>query len=190
LQKPNATLCFSCEKNVLQIFNAIITQTHSYHQLNFNDVQLFNANDFYNLPDKFLHIANCKKIDKHFVEPLNLNSSNITYLTHKNYRNYDALIKNRGGIDLLVLEINNNGKIAFNEPNTPHYIKTHIAKLSQTTRFEYKPSFANDLDEVPHKAITIGLRTILKAKKIILVGIGKDSDVSISKLFEDKYNPI
>lgn len=88
---------------------------------------------------------------------------------------YELEIAEAGGIDLLVLGLGRNAHIAFNEPGTPHSSRTHVILLDESTRRANAPHFAGE--EVPHRAITMGIATILEARRIILLasGAGKSS---------------
>ncbi len=87
-------------------------------------------------------------------------------------KQYERLIEEAGGIDLQILGIGVNGHIGFNEPGTPFDAPTHVVKLSESTR-KANQSFFDSLDRVPEYAITMGLSTIMKSKKILLLISGK-----------------
>ena len=84
---------------------------------------------------------------------------------------YDDLIEAYGGIDIQILGIGTNGHIAFNEPGTPRKSKTHVVDLTENT-IKDNSRFFDSIDEVPTQAITMGIETIMKAKRIYLVAQG------------------
>ena len=84
---------------------------------------------------------------------------------------YDKAIEEAGGIDLQLLGIGNNGHIGFNEPGTPFGSLTHIVELTESTREANKRFFAS-IDEVPTHAVTMGVKTVMQARSIILMAIG------------------
>ena len=84
---------------------------------------------------------------------------------------YDKEIAAAGGVDLQLLGIGNNGHIGFNEPGTPFGSLTHIVELTESTREANKRFFAS-LDEVPTHAVTMGVKTVMQARSIILMAIG------------------
>ena len=86
---------------------------------------------------------------------------------------YEAAIRAAGGIDLQVLGIGHNGHIGFNEPGTPADSRTHVVALTEQTRQANARFFAS-IDDVPTRAITMGLQTILEAREILLLANGKD----------------
>ena len=88
-------------------------------------------------------------------------------------RRYEAVIAERGPIDLQLLGIGHNGHIGFNEPAEQFVPQTHLAQLSQGT-IQANARFFDSVDQVPKQAITMGIASILQAKKILLLaGVGK-----------------
>lgn len=84
---------------------------------------------------------------------------------------YDKEIQAAGGVDLQLLGIGNNGHIGFNEPGTPFGSLTHIVELTESTR-EANKRFFSSIDEVPTHAVTMGIKTVMQARSIILMAIG------------------
>ena len=99
---------------------------------------------------------------------------------------YDEAIAEMGGIDLQLLGIGNNGHIAFNEPADCFVAETHTVILKQSTIAANK-RFFNSIDEVPTQAITMGMGSIMKAKKVLLIADGPAKKEAIEKSF---YGPI
>ena len=85
---------------------------------------------------------------------------------------YDREIEAAGGIDLQLLGIGVDGHIGFNEPGTPWDSVTHVVELTENTR-EVNSRFFASLDEVPTHAVTMGIKTVMNARSIILMAIGK-----------------
>lgn len=86
---------------------------------------------------------------------------------------YDSYIRLIGGIDLQLLGIGQNGHIGFNEPCDSFILDTHIVDLTENTIKANARLFEN-INEVPHKAITMGIRNIMQAHKIVLVANGEN----------------
>lgn len=103
----------------------------------------------------------------------------------KNARTYDEKISLEGGIDLQILGIGSNGHIAFNEPGTSFEQGTHVIELTESTREDNK-RFFNSIEEVPTHSITMGLASIYKSKKIVLVATGENKADAIYKMIEEK----
>ncbi|GGL62333.1 glucosamine-6-phosphate deaminase [Sporolactobacillus putidus] len=94
---------------------------------------------------------------------------------------YDRLIDNLGGVDLQLLGIGRNGHIGFNEPGTAFNAGTHVVKLSESTR-QANARFFGSVQEVPERAITMGIGTILKSRAILLLVSGPSKAEAMSRL--------
>ena len=87
-------------------------------------------------------------------------------------------------VDIQVLGIGANGHIGFNEPGTPFTEETHIGTLTEKTRQDNARFFEGDINKVPTHAITMGIATIMKAKKILLVATGENKADAIKAMVE------
>lgn len=96
-------------------------------------------------------------------------------------REYEAVIKSLGGIDMQLLGIGANGHIGFNEPGNMFIKDCHCIKLADTT-IEANSRFFADKDEVPKKAYTMGIGNIMEAKKILLLASGTAKANAIKQL--------
>ncbi len=96
---------------------------------------------------------------------------------------YDAEIASFGGIDIQILGIGSDGHIAFNEPGTSFDSLTHITDLTEQTIRDNSRLF-NDIGEVPTKAVTMGLKSIMNARKIVLIATGKNKAQAIFNLLK------
>lgn len=103
-------------------------------------------------------------------------------------RRYDALYAQLGGVDLQLLGIGQNGHIGFNEPGAVLDANTHVALLSENTRAANSRNFSS-LSEVPHRAITLGMGGILKARHILLLASGEQKKEAVQKALYGKVDP-
>ena len=153
-------------------------------KVSFKDVTTFNLDEYVGLEDShpqsyryfmnnhlFLHVD--INLDKNHV-PGNKGDENDLSV-------YDENIKKHGGIDLQLLGIGSNGHIAFNEPGTPFDSLTHIAELTEQTISD-NARFFERIEDVPTKACTMGLKSIMNAKKIILIATGKSKKAAVEQL--------
>ena len=97
---------------------------------------------------------------------------------------YEQLIENAGGIDLQILGIGINGHIGFNEPGSSVYSKTRLVTLENSTRLANSYEFVN-ISQVPRLAVTTGISTIMKAKKILLMAWGQSKAPVVKSSMED-----
>ncbi|MFJ7936409.1 glucosamine-6-phosphate deaminase [Sporosarcina sp. NPDC096371] len=100
---------------------------------------------------------------------------------------YEEIIDRLGPIDIQILGIGSNGHIAFNEPGTDPETLTHVVELVASTR-EDNARFFPSIDEVPTHAITTGIKSILKSKKIILLATGKGKADAVKKLLSKEIS--
>lgn len=101
---------------------------------------------------------------------------------------YDNMIKSLGGIDLQLLGIGLDGHIGFNEPDAHFTSATHEVTLDESTIKANARFFANE-DEVPKTAITMGMMSIMQAKKILLIANGADKKEILEKAFFGPIDP-
>lgn len=99
---------------------------------------------------------------------------------------YEETIRSLGGVDLQLLGLGNNGHIGFNEPADAFEKETHCVDLAQST-IEANARFFASVDEVPKQAYTMGVGTIMKAKKILVIVNGAGKAEILKKAF---YGPV
>ena len=102
-------------------------------------------------------------------------------------KEYEKKIKSYGGIDIQILGIGANGHIGFNEPGSNLNSITRLVKLDYQTRHDARLNF-NGIKNVPSSAITMGIKTILASKRIILMAWGKSKSNAIKKAVEVRQN--
>ena len=102
---------------------------------------------------------------------------------------YDELIKSLGGIDIQLLGIGLDGHIGFNEPEEVFTAETHPVKLDEST-IEANARFFASKDDVPRYAITMGMMSIMQAKKILLIANGEKKKAVIEKMFNGPVDPM
>ena len=96
---------------------------------------------------------------------------------------YSQKIADHGGIDLQLLGVGSNGHIGFNEPGTPFNSRTHVVHLSEQTRLD-NGRFFDSMDEVPSRAITMGMKDIMEAHEIVFIATGDNKAQVMLDLYE------
>ncbi|MBI3717297.1 MAG: glucosamine-6-phosphate deaminase [Sphingobacteriales bacterium] len=169
---------------------AELVRMHKEEGLSFKNVVTFNLDEYYPIEQDALQSYNrfmkMYLFDKVDIDPANCHIPNgeIPREQIKHYATeYEKQIEAAGGVDLQILGIGNNGHIGFNEPGSSLYSKTRLITLDNSTRLANSYEFAN-ISEVPRLAITMGISTILKAKKIILMAWGPAKSPVIQKATE------
>ena len=175
--KPNSVLGLATGSTPLGMYHELITM-YEHHELDFSEAVTFNLDEYYRLPkdNKKSYFFYMKE---NFFKYININSGNINFLNAcakdiiEECREYEMKIKRAGGIDLQILGIGPNGHIGFNEPGKTLDIETHLVHLSEET-IKANSRFFNSIDAVPHQAISVGIATIMKARRIVLLANGKN----------------
>jgi glucosamine-6-phosphate deaminase len=158
--------------------------------LSFKNVITFNLDEYYPIePDslqsyvRFMneHLFNYIDIPK---ENINIPDGTLPKDQVADFcKSYDAKIDELGGIDLQILGIGRTGHIGFNEPGSSEKSPTRMITLDQVTRIDAASDFFGD-ENVPKKAITMGVGTILKSKRIIMMAWGEGKGPIVQKAVE------
>ncbi|HET9746381.1 MAG TPA: glucosamine-6-phosphate deaminase [Chitinophagaceae bacterium] len=169
---------------------AELVRLHKNEGLSFKNVITFNLDEYYPIDkdafqsyNRFMKIHLFDHID---IDPSNINIPNgeIPKEEVKAYcEEYEKKINDAGGIDLQILGIGNNGHIGFNEPGSNLHSKTRLVALDNSTRIANSYEFAN-ISQVPRLAITTGISTIMRAKRIILLAWGQGKAPVVQKSVE------
>ena len=170
---------------------AELVRLHKQEGLSFKNVITFNLDEYYPIENdalqsynRFMHTHLFDHID---IDPKNIHIPNGEVPKEKikaHCLEYEKMIEEAGGIDLQILGIGNNGHIGFNEPGSSIYSRTRLVTLDTSTRIANSHEFAN-ISEVPRLAITMGISTILKAKRILLMAWGPAKAAVVQKSVED-----
>ena len=103
-------------------------------------------------------------------------------------KNYENRIKAAGGIDIQLLGIGSNGHIAFNEPADAFQRWSHVVSLKESTIAD-NSRFFDSVDEVPTQAITMGIGSIMQAKRILIIAIGEKKAKAIKQVIDGNVTP-
>lgn len=162
---------------------AELVRLHREEGLSFKNVITFNLDEYYPLEREafqsywsFMHRHLFSQVD---IDPTNIHIPNGELAKEdvkKHCQKYEQMIDALGGIDLQVLGIGGNGHIGFNEPGSSIFSKTRITSLDNSTRIANSYEFQN-ISQVPRMAITMGISTIMKAKKILLMAWGMKAQI-------------
>ena len=171
---------------------AELVRMHKEEKLSFKNVVTFNLDEYYPIDNDALQSYNrfmrANLFDHVDINPKNIHIPNgeIKKEHIKSHcTEYEKLIADAGGIDLQILGIGNNGHIGFNEPGSGIHSRTRLITLDTSTRLANSYEFAN-ISEVPRLAITMGISSILKSKKIVLMAWGPGKAQIIKKAVEEE----
>ena len=169
---------------------AELVRMHREEGLSFKNVISFNLDEYYPI-EKDAWQSYYNFMHRHFFDQVDIDPKNIHIPDgtlpkeelKKHGAVYEKQIEDAGGIDLQILGIGNNGHIGFNEPGSSIYSRTRLINLDNSTRLANAYEFAN-ISEVPRLAVTMGISTILKARRIILMAWGPAKAPVVQKSVE------
>ncbi len=185
-EKEDSVLGLATGTSPLKVY-ANLVKANQEGIVSFKKVKTFNLDEYIGLegshPQSYRYFMNVNLFDHLDIDKKNTHVllGVGDYLSFANA--YDKMIEDAGGIDLQILGIGSDGHIAFNEPGTPFDSLTHVAELAQSTIKDNSRLF-NDISEVPTKAVTMGLASIMRAKKIVLIATGKNKAKAIHDLLK------
>lgn len=186
--KSDVVLGLATGSTPLGMYKEMI-RAHKEEGIDFSKVKTFNLDEYVGLssehPNSYRYFMN-----NELFNHININKGN-TYIPNgkaedleKYCKIYDETIAEAGGIDIQVLGIGENGHIAFNEPDDSLSVGTSVVKLTENT-IEVNSRFFDSMEEVPKTAITMGIGSILKARRIILLASGEKKAPVIKRLLND-----
>ena len=164
ITKPDCVLGLATGSTPIGTYKQLI-ERYQNGDLDFSEVKSVNLDEYKGLPNLFKDIN------------IDLDNTNIPNGmepdSDKECDRYNKVIESMGGVDLQILGLGHNGHIGFNEPEEVFEKLTHCVDLTESTIEANKRFFAS-ADDVPRQAYTMGIKTIMQAKKILLVVSGED----------------
>jgi glucosamine-6-phosphate deaminase len=185
--KPNAVLGLATGSTPLALYKEL-ARMHKEEGLDFRRVTTFNLDEYVGLPQKheqsyhyFMHENFFKHVN---IPPENTNVPSGTTHNYKAFCEwYEKRIIEVGGIDVQILGIGSDGHIAFNEPGSSLSSRTRLKTLAKPT-IDDNARFFSSRDQVPIYAITMGVGTILEARKLVMVANGAKKADAIAQAVE------
>lgn len=190
--KPNSVIGLATGSTPLGMYEKLV-EMNKKGDIDFSQVKTFNLDEYYNLPrtsDQSYYYFMHKNLFNHInIDNKNINIPNgMSADIEKECKKYDNAIEQAGGIDIQVLGIGGNAHIGFNEPTINFETKTHLVELEETTIIA-NSRFFQTKEEVPQKAITMGVGSIFKSRKIILLASGDEKSDAIYNTVYGKVIP-
>ena len=192
LVKPNSVLGLATGSGPVGTY-ALLAEMHKKGELDFSEVSTVNLDEYYGLektsPQSYYYFMQENLFKKINIKPENTNIPDGTNLNRKaECARYDRVIRSLGGIDLQLLGLGHNGHIAFNEPSDHFEPGTHCVNLTQQT-IEANKRFFDSIDQVPKQAYTMGIGSILQARKILMVVSGEEKADALCKMAAGPVHP-
>ncbi|KRQ86457.1 Glucosamine-6-phosphate deaminase 1 [Caloramator mitchellensis] len=184
LLKPNSVLGLATGSTPLYMYRELV-RMHREEDLDFSSITTFNLDEYVGLNQDNINSYHYYMFDNLFNH-VNIKKENIfipdgmAENLYEECKRYEKLIKDRGGIDLQILGIGKNGHIGFNEPDLKFEATTHVVELDDET-IKANSRFFSSIDEVPRRAISMGIKTIMHSRKIILLASGEEKAEAVKK---------
>ena len=173
------------------VYNELV-RMHKEEGLSFKNVHTFNLDEYFpmqpNSLQSYVRFMNEYLFNHIDIDKTNIHIPNGTLNSKEVFdfcQQYEQQIEDLGGLDLQVLGIGRTGHIGFNEPGSHPNSGTRMVTLDHITRADAADDFI-DLDNVPRKAITMGVGSIMKAKRVVLMAWGEGKAPIIAKTIEGK----
>ncbi|MDC1034333.1 glucosamine-6-phosphate deaminase [Flavobacteriaceae bacterium] len=194
-KKKNCVIGFATGSSPTKVYQEMI-RIHNEESLSFYNVIAFNLDEYYpiekNDNNSYHNFMNENLFDHIDIpkENINIPSGEISEKEIKNFcSSYEKKIDKNGGIDIQLLGIGRTGHIGFNEPGSHFNSITRLITLDHTTRFDASKSF-NGIENVPSKALTMGIRTIFNSKRIIMMAWGIQKSHIVKKSVENNITSL
>jgi glucosamine-6-phosphate deaminase len=187
--KERCVLGLSTGKSPLKLYAELI-RMHKEEGLSFKNVIAFNLDEYYPIQrtakQSYYRFMKENLFDHIDIDPKNCHIPNgeLPKEDMKTFcAEYEQAITDAGGIDLQILGIGSNGHIGFNEPGSSRFSKTRVTPLENSTRLSNAGDF-DSVTQVPRLSVTMGISTILKSRKIILMAWGSNKAQAVQKSIE------
>ncbi|PYQ31051.1 MAG: glucosamine-6-phosphate deaminase [Acidobacteria bacterium] len=181
---PRVVLGLPTGRSPIGMYERVVSQCAREYRC-FRDVTTFNLDEYAGVPRE--HPGSyCTYMKQHLFDHVDLDPKN-THIPDgmaddldAECARYEQAIKDAGGLDLTFLGLGRNGHIGFNEPGTPFDARTRVVELTPSTRAANAEFFSGE--DVPSRAITMGIGTILSSRAIVLIASGRGKVDAIERL--------
>lgn len=192
IMKPDCVLGLATGSSPIGLYDQLV-EWYEKGDLDFSQVSSVNLDEYRGLKpeddqsyDYFMHKYLFDRVN---IDPANTNvPDGMAQNAEEECIRYEELIASYGGVDLQLLGMGHNGHIGFNEPGSVFEKRTHCVDLTESTIEANKRFFAS-AEDVPRQAYSMGIGTIMKAKKILVVVSGEDKAEMLAKAFLGDVTP-
>ena len=190
--KPDCVLGLATGSSPVGTYDQLV-EGYNRGDLDFSEVKTVNLDEYIGLDrgndQSYYYFMHSHLFDRINIDPANTNvPDGMAEDIGAECERYEELIRSLGGVDIQLLGIGRNGHIGFNEPADAFDRMTHCVDLTESTIEANKRFFAS-ADDVPRQAVSMGIGTIMKAKKILLIASGEDKADAVAKAFFGPVTP-
>ena len=192
IMKPNCVLGLATGSTPIGTYDQLV-EWYNKGDLDFSEVTTVNLDEYKGLPrtndQSYYYFMHQHLFDRVNIDPERTNvPDGMEPDAEKECGRYEELIRSLGGVDLQLLGLGHNGHIGFNEPGEAFEKETHCVELTESTIEANKRFFAS-ADDVPKQAYTMGIKTIMQAKKILIVVNGENKADIVERAFFGPVTP-
>ena len=192
IMKPNCVLGLATGGTPVGAY-AQLVDWYNKGDIDFSEVTTVNLDEYRGLPkehpESYWSFMHRNLFDHVNIDPAHTNLPDGTNMdAEAECKRYDEVIRSVGGVDLQLLGLGHNGHIGFNEPGEAFEKETHCVELTESTIEANKRFFAS-ADDVPKQAYTMGIKTIMQAKKILIVVNGENKADIVERAFFGPVTP-
>ncbi|MCQ2174964.1 MAG: PIG-L family deacetylase [Bacteroidales bacterium] len=181
-------LGFSTGSSPVPVYDKL-ARAYKEGKISFKDIEIYSTDEFY-APDGKTNQRRSTPLVTHLIEKIDVLPENVHLLDgtveHNEVSSYcadfDAKARN---IDLLVMGLGEKGQVGFNEMGAEKYSRTRSVMLSYNSRKRQAANFNGNIDETPKMALSIGMSTMLSAKKVYLMAWGEEKSDVVRKIVEE-----
>ena len=190
--KPNSVLGLATGSTPVGMYKQLVTW-YEKGDLDFAEIKTVNLDEYVGLEPT--HEQSYRYfMQEHLFDHVNINPANtnvpdgLAADPQAECRWYNQVIRQVGGIDIQVLGMGRNGHIGFNEPGDAFELETHVVDLTEST-IEANARFFASRDDVPRQAMSMGIKSIMMAKKILLMVSGEEKADAVKRAFIGPVTP-
>ena len=190
--KPNSVLGLATGSTPVGMYKQLVTW-YEKGDLDFAEIKTVNLDEYVGLEPT--HEQSYRYfMQEHLFDHVNINPANtnvpdgLAADPQAECKWYNQVIRQMGGIDIQVLGMGRNGHIGFNEPGDAFELETHVVDLTEST-IEANARFFASRDDVPRQAMSMGIKSIMMARKILLMVSGEDKADAVKRAFVGPVTP-
>lgn len=187
-RKPDAVLGLATGSSPLAIYDELVAR-HTAGQISFRQARAFTLDEYVGLPadhpERYRNVIDTVFVSRvDFAPDAVSGPDGLAADIPAACAAYEDAIRDAGGVDLQIVGIGTDGHIAFNEPGSSLASRTRIKTLTRQTRLDNARFFGDELDAVPTHCLTQGLATIMSARHVVLVALGRSKAEAVHHLVE------
>ncbi|GHU36043.1 glucosamine-6-phosphate deaminase [Betaproteobacteria bacterium] len=186
-EKKNANLGLATGGTAIPVYDYMALD-YANNKTDYSKVRTFNLDEYININSIYIHESYRAYMNFRLFTKINVKLANTHFPDPKHAAAYETLIKKHGGLDAQIISLGHNGHIAYNEPGSSLNSITRVIKLTQSTIDANSRFFEGNKNFVPKTAVSMGIKSILDAKKVIVIVTGIGKATALRHIFLNKYD--